>query len=213
MPQFAFLEGQPFWVVYFTLLVVILLRAPATYWIGRGLGAGVNRSRVGTRLGPRLDRAKNLVDRYGAPVVTLSFFTVGMQTAINLSAGVVRMRFPRYFAAVFVGGLAWAGLWGMVIAGIVGTWLKLFLDSPWTALGVIAAAAVLVTAMVVVRRRRGRGAATAEQNADADADPAEDTAEDTAAGDAAAEGAEGAEGGAAEARSQERPAAERTATA
>ncbi|MFL1429595.1 MULTISPECIES: DedA family protein [unclassified Nocardiopsis] len=210
MPQFAFLEGQPFWVVYFTLLVVILLRAPATYWIGRGLGAGVNRSRVGTRLGPRLDRAKNLVDRYGAPVVTLSFFTVGMQTAINLSAGVVRMRFPRYFAAVFVGGLAWAGLWGMVIAGIVGTWLKLFLDSPWTALGVIAAAAVLVTAMVVVRRRRGRGAATAEQNADADADPAEDTAEDTAAGDVAAEGAEG---GAAEARSQERHAAERTATA
>ncbi|MDT0327872.1 DedA family protein [Nocardiopsis lambiniae] len=159
MPQFAFLEGQPFWVVYFTLLVVILLRAPATYWIGRGLGAGVNRSRMGTRLGPRLDRAKNLVDRYGAPVVTLSFFTVGMQTAINLAAGVVRMRFPRYFAAVFVGGLAWAGLWGMVIAGIVGTWLTLFLDSPWTAIGVVAVAAVLVTVMVLLRRRGASRAA------------------------------------------------------
>ncbi|HIY40534.1 MAG TPA: DedA family protein, partial [Candidatus Nocardiopsis merdipullorum] len=89
MPQFSFLEGQPFWVVYFTLLVVILLRAPATYWLGRGLGAGVSRSRLGKRLGPRLDRAQERVDRYGAPVVTLSFFTVGAQTAINLAAGVV----------------------------------------------------------------------------------------------------------------------------
>lgn len=152
MPQFSFLEGQPFWVVYFTLLVVILLRAPATYWLGRGLGAGVSRSRLGKRLGPRLDRAQERVDRYGAPVVTLSFFTVGAQTAINLAAGVVRMRFPRYFAAVFLGGLAWAGLWGVVISGVVGTWLALFLDSPWTALGVIVVAAVLVIAMMLYTR-------------------------------------------------------------
>ncbi|MFE6305386.1 DedA family protein [Nocardiopsis sp. NPDC057823] len=194
MPQFAFLEGQPFWVVYFTLLVVILLRAPATYWIGRGLGAGVNRSRMGARLGPRLERAKNLVDRYGAPVVTLSFFTVGMQTAINLSAGVVRMRFPRYFAAVFLGGLAWAGLWGMVISGIVGTWLELFLDSPWTAVGVVAVAAVLVTAMVLLRRRsrgaRAAGPGTGDEEPEAEEPGAEDgtgsgtgsTPERTAAG-------------------------------
>ena len=65
MPQFAFLEGQPFWVIYFTLLVVILLRAPATYWLGRGLGAGVARSRVGQRLGPKLDAAKQRIDRFG----------------------------------------------------------------------------------------------------------------------------------------------------
>ncbi|MEU3016617.1 VTT domain-containing protein [Nocardiopsis sp. NPDC007018] len=158
MPQFAFLEGQPFWVIYCTLLVVILLRAPATYWIGRGLGAGVARSRLGRRLGPKLDAAKRRIDRYGAPVVTLSFFTVGMQTAINLSAGAVRMRFPRYFAAVFVGGLAWAGLWGVVIAGLVGTWMELFLKSPWTAVGVVVAAAVAVAALVARARlaRRGR---------------------------------------------------------
>ena len=162
MPQFAFLEGQPFWVIYCTLLVVILLRAPATYWIGRGLGAGVTRSRMGERLGPKLDAAKQRIDRYGAPVVTLSFFTVGMQTAINFSAGAVRMRFPRYFAAVFVGGLAWAGLWGVVIAGLVGTWLELFLRSPWTAVGVVLAAAAAVGALVVrsrmtSRSRRPRG--------------------------------------------------------
>jgi membrane protein DedA with SNARE-associated domain len=164
MPQFAFLEGQPFWVIYCTLLVVILLRAPATYWIGRGLGAGVTRSRMGERLGPKLDAAKQRIDRYGAPVVTLSFFTVGMQTAINFSAGAVKMRFPRYFAAVFVGGLAWAGLWGTVIAGLVGTWLELFLKSPWTAVGVIVVAGAAVAALVVRSRLTGRSR-TAEEAA------------------------------------------------
>src|SRR5699024_4105549 len=99
MPQFSFLEGQPFWVVCLTLRAVALLRAPPTYGPGRGLGAGGTRSRLGKRPGPRLDRAQERVDRYGAPVVTLSFFTVGAQTAINLAACVVRMRFPRYFAA------------------------------------------------------------------------------------------------------------------
>lgn len=171
MPQFAFLEGQPFWIVYATLLVVILLRAPATYWIGRGLGAGMLRSRIGERLGPRLDQAKERIDRYGAPVVTLSFFTVGMQTAINFSAGLVRMAFPRYFAAVFVGGLAWAGLWGSVICGLVGAWVALFLNSPWTALGVAVLAAVLVGALVARARRRAarRQADAAEEAGSCDA--------------------------------------------
>ncbi|MBR8740471.1 DedA family protein [Nocardiopsis sp. MG754419] len=158
MPQFAFLEGQPFWVVYVTLLVVILLRAPATYLLGRGIGAGVNRGRIGARLGPRLDAAKARIDRYGAPVVTLGFFTVGMQTAINFSAGAVRMRFPVYFAAVFVGGLAWAGLWGTVISGLVGTWLVLFLNSPWTAMGVAVLALLVVTVLVLRHRRQRAGA-------------------------------------------------------
>jgi len=158
MPEFGFLDGQPFWIVYFTLLGVILCRAQATYWIGRGLGAGVTRSRVGARLGPRLDAARRRIDRYGAPVVTLSFCTVGVQTAVNLSAGAMRMRFPRYLAAMFVGCLIWAGLWGVIIGGVVGTWLELFLGSPWTALGVVAAAGVLV-GVLVLRGRRARSSA------------------------------------------------------
>ena len=158
MPQFAFLEGQPFWVVYVTLLVVIMLRAPATHLLGRGVGAGVNRGRIGERLGPELDAAKTRIDRYGAPVVTLSFFTVGMQTAIHFASGAVRMRFPVYITATFVGGLIWAGLWGTVISGLVGSWLLLFLNSPWTAVGVVIAAVVTVTVLVMRnRRKRNKG--------------------------------------------------------
>ncbi|WP_150237352.1 DedA family protein [Nocardiopsis quinghaiensis] len=161
MPEFGFLDGQPFWIVYFTLLGVILCRAQATYWIGRGLGAGVNRSRMGKRLGSRMDAARRRIDRYGAPVVTLSFLTVGVQTAVNLAAGAMRMRFPRYLAAMFVGSLVWAGMWGVVIGGLVGTWWSLFLHSPWTALGagVLALAAV---ALLVLRARRSGAAGPAD---------------------------------------------------
>lgn len=153
MPEFGFLDGQPFWIVYSTLLGVILCRAQATYWLGRGLGAGVGRSRAGARLGPRLEAARGRIDRYGAPVVTLSFCTVGVQTAVNLAAGAMRMRFPRYLAAMLVGSLIWAGLWGVVIGGLVGTWWSLFLESPWTALGAVVLA-VLAVGLLALRARR-----------------------------------------------------------
>jgi membrane protein DedA with SNARE-associated domain len=169
MPEFDFLDGQPFWIVYFTLLGVVLCRAQATYWIGRGLGAGVTRSRMGARLGPRLDAARRRIDRYGAPVVTLSFCTVGVQTAVNLAAGAMRMRFPRYLAAMFVGSLIWAGLWGVVIGGLVGTWFSLFLDSPWAALGVAALASAVV-AVMVLRARRSRAAEEASEEPEDAAD-------------------------------------------
>ncbi|WP_017571778.1 DedA family protein [Nocardiopsis halotolerans] len=182
MPEFDFLDGQPFWIVYFTLLGVVLCRAQATYWIGRGLGAGVTRSRVGARLGPRLETARRRIDRYGAPVVTLSFCTVGVQTAINLSAGAMRMRFPRYLAAMFVGSLIWAGLWGVVIGGVVGTWLTLFLESPWMALGVCVLAAAVVALLVLRARRRSR----VDGPGDASADRGEASA-DTPEGDGGAD--------------------------
>ena len=156
MPEFGFLEGQPFWIVYFALFGIVLCRAQATYWIGRGLGAGVTRSRMGERLGPRLDRARRSIDRYGAPVVTLSFCTVGVQTAVNRWAGAMRMRFPRYLAAMVVGCLIWAGLWGVVISGLVGTWWSLFLGSPWLAVGMVLLAAAVVAALVLRSRRRDR---------------------------------------------------------
>lgn len=174
MPQFAFLEGQPFWVVYVTLLVVIMLRAPATHLLGRGVGAGVNCGRIGERLGPKLDAAKTRIDHYGAPVVTLSFFTVGMQTAIHFASGAVRMRFPVYIVATFIGGLIWAGLWGTVISGLVGGWLVLFLNSPWTAVGMVAVATVAVTALVLrSRRKRHKGEQGGGTTIDEEKAPAE----------------------------------------
>ena len=49
-----------------------------------------------------------MVARWGAPVVTLSFLTVGIQTLVNLAAGVMRMPLRRYIPALTVGAILWA---------------------------------------------------------------------------------------------------------
>lgn len=149
---YEFLEGRPFWVVYFSLLGIVLARAQATYWLGRGFGAGMHRSRFAERFGPRLARAENLINRFGPPAVTLSFMTVGVQTAVNLAAGGMRMRFPRYLIAMFVGCLIWAAIYSLGGMAVLAVWWRLFLHSPILAGTVVAAAAG--AAAVGWRRRR-----------------------------------------------------------
>ncbi|TDQ53617.1 DedA family protein [Actinorugispora endophytica] len=151
---YEFLEGRPFWVVYFSLLGIVFARAQATYWIGRGLGAGVHRSGFAERIGPRLARAEGLVNRFGPPAVTLSFMTVGIQTAVNLAAGGVRMRFPRYLVAMFLGCLIWAAIYSLGGMAVLAAWWSLFLRSPLLALAVVAATAAAVTGLLWWRRRR-----------------------------------------------------------
>ena len=74
-----------------------MARANATYWIGRGLRAGADRSRWGVRLdSARMPRAQRLLIAWGPVAVTLSFMTIGLQTAINACAGAMRMRWMRW---------------------------------------------------------------------------------------------------------------------
>ncbi|WP_278360447.1 DedA family protein [Thermobifida fusca] len=155
---YEFLEGRPFWVVYLSLLGIVFARAQATYWLGRGLGAGVYRSRLGQRIGPRLEHAENLINRYGPPAVTLSFLTIGIQTAVNLTSGAMRMRFVRYLIAMFVGCLAWAAIYSLGGMAVLAAWWGLFLHSPWAA---TAAAAAVIAAVVGVKTWRKRRSAAA----------------------------------------------------
>ncbi|MFC7327790.1 DedA family protein [Marinactinospora rubrisoli] len=150
---YEFLEGRPFWVVYAALLGIVFARAQATYWIGRGIGAGVHRSGLARRLGERLTRAERLIDRFGPPAVTLSFLTVGIQTAVNLAAGAMRMSFPRYLAAMFVGCLAWAAVYSLGGMAVIGAWWSLFLRSPLLAVTVAVLAGAAVVGIVLWRRR------------------------------------------------------------
>ncbi|KUP97211.1 DedA family protein [Thermobifida cellulosilytica] len=160
---YEFLEGRPFWVVYCSLLGIVFARAQATYWLGRGLGAGVHRSRIGQHIGPRLVRAENLINRFGPPAVTLCFLTVGIQTAVNLTSGAMRMRFGRYLVAMFLGCLAWAAVYSLGGMAVLAAWWGLFLHSPWLAVAVTAA--VLAAAAAVVAWRRRRATAPAEGGA------------------------------------------------
>lgn len=118
---------QPFAIAFGTLFVIVMLRANATYWLGRGaLRGGKLSEKLAHRLeGPTMQRAQRFASRYGVVAVPLSFLTVGVQTAINFSAGFTVMPLRRYLPAVAVGSVLWALLYSTV--GMVG----------WTAIGTL----------------------------------------------------------------------------
>lgn len=109
----------PLAVVVLALFVIVMLRANGTYWLGRALAAGARRSRWEKVLESRhYATGARWLNRWGAPAVSLSFLTIGIQTMVNLAAGVARMPLRRYLPAVIVGCVMWAFLYGTV--GFIG---------------------------------------------------------------------------------------------
>lgn len=143
----------PFPVVMGALFVVVMLRANATYWLGRAIIAGTGRSRWSRLLDSRpYAVGANWIDRWGAPAVALSFLTVGVQTMVNLSAGVARMPLRRYLPSVAVGSVVWAFMYATV--GFVGfiAVRRLWSISPPLTVGA-GMLLVVVTAVVLTRQR------------------------------------------------------------
>jgi membrane protein DedA with SNARE-associated domain len=70
------------------------------------------------------------VARWGAPLVTLSFLTVGIQTLVNLAAGVMRMPLRRYLPALTVGAILWAFLYATVGFATFAAWRRVYELSP-----------------------------------------------------------------------------------
>ena len=103
----------PFALAFGILFVIVMLRANATYWLGRAADSGGRRSRrLQKRLeGTTMDRARVIMATWGVAAVPLSFLTIGLQTAINFSAGAMRMPVRRYLPAVIVGSLIWATIY------------------------------------------------------------------------------------------------------
>ena len=155
------------------LFVIVFARSHATYWAGRGVVRGAqavheNEGAPGwwhatmVRLEAWTDtrtaqRGLDLVRRWGAVAITLAYLTVGLQTAIFASAGLIKMPYLRFALASIPGALVWAVVWATVGFGAVWAALALFAHSPWVLAGV---AVVLVVGVGwLVRRRRTRRAA------------------------------------------------------
>lgn len=97
------------------LFCIVMLRANATYWIGRAAVRGGRASRFERHLnGRHMERAQHLTARYGVVAVPLCFLTVGIQTATNFTAGFTQMPVRRYLPAVVVGCVIWAVFYALV---------------------------------------------------------------------------------------------------
>ena len=142
------LDDWPVQVVLGVLWLGAFVRGTATYWVGRGVRAGGSRSRWAEHLDrPVVRRAEGWVRRFGAPAVTLGFLTVGVQTAINASAGMLRMPQCRFLPAVTLGALLWAVVYTTVGFTVVDAWLG---DIAWW--WALVALAVVVGLVLVSRR-------------------------------------------------------------
>lgn len=137
------------WLGFF---VVAVLRAGATYLLGRGITAGFLRWRSpGERTLMMMDR----VGRWGAPTVTLSFLTVGVQTAVNLAAGLIAMPWPRYLLGLLPGAAIWATIWTTIgMAAFFAAFGGLRGEPLVLALGLLMV--VLIATLVWRSRRRSR---------------------------------------------------------
>ncbi|MBC2933559.1 DedA family protein [Nocardioides sp. zg-1228] len=144
---------MPDWPVvplYAFLVVVAFCRAGGTYLVGRGArGAAGRRWSLDNAW---LARGEEVVRRFGAPAVTLCFLTVGVQTAVNLAAGTLRMPLRRYVPALFLGALIWAGVYLTVGIAVVETFWGG--SRPWALLGVLAAVAATAVLVRHLLRRR-----------------------------------------------------------
>ena len=83
------------------------------------------------------------MQRFGAPAVTLGFRTVGVQTAINASAGMLRMPQRRFLPAVTLGAALWSLLYTTVGFTVVDAWLG-GVSWWWAPLAVAAVVAIFV---------------------------------------------------------------------
>jgi membrane protein DedA with SNARE-associated domain len=174
------LGGVPVGIAIAGLFVIVMARSHGTYWAGRGVVKGAQSSHQAQGAPSwwhaTIDRLEmwtstesaqkglGLVRRWGAPAVSLAYLTVGLQTAVFASAGLVRMPYLRFTIASIPGALVWAVVWATVGFGAVWAAISLFAASPWAFLVAVLVLAVAIGAAVWLRlSRRARRSVAVEQ--------------------------------------------------
>ncbi len=100
-----------------------------------------------------MTRAIEALNRWGLPVVTVSFLTIGFQTVVNAAAGLTRMPWLRYTLAMLIGCAAWAAIYATVGIAAFEASLALAARSPWALVAVLLVVLGAVVAVIVLRGR------------------------------------------------------------
>ena len=170
VPAFA-REGIWFFVFLF---MVVLLRAQTTYWLARAAASGAvlatgRQGFLGAVArwfdGPVPRKGAAMLDKWGIIVMPLCFLTVGIQTAVNAGAGLVRMRWSTYTIAMIPGCVLWALLYGLGTLAVFAAAIRAVAGSPWGWAGLALIVALIAAKIVWGRRkRRAVNAALATDN-------------------------------------------------
>lgn len=99
----------PLWQATLFLFIVVLFRAQATFGLGKLIHKGV----IKTKWGQKTERSEETqmgilaIQRYGWPVIPLSFLTVGFQSVVQIGAGILGWNWIKYTLSALPGYLAW----------------------------------------------------------------------------------------------------------
>lgn len=122
------------------------------YWIGPWL---LRRKLLARHDGVR--RARELVDRRGAPGVLIGRFIAVLRALVPGISGIAGMRVASFAVYSVIGGVTWAVLW-VAVGDAVGRSFPsvLHLAEQWTIVIVVVAVVLGVAGVLVVRRRGSR---------------------------------------------------------
>jgi membrane protein DedA with SNARE-associated domain len=150
---------QPFGWSAAILTLVAMVRSQCTYWVGRAINRGLLHTRWAERLrAESLRKGVDALERWGWPIIPLSFLTIGFQTAVNAGAGIVGWHPLRYTLAAIPGWIAWGLAYAAGLLAVIGAAIGLATRSPWFLAAALAATVALIA--VALRRRRTRKAKT-----------------------------------------------------
>ncbi|MFE6235803.1 DedA family protein [Cellulosimicrobium sp. NPDC057862] len=166
------LDGAPFAALFGFFFAIAFVRTQATYWIARLVTTWtLDRTRpvkpwvarVHAWLSGRsAARGIETVRRWGVLAVPVSFLATGTKTVVNAAAGVVRMPFGRYLAAMTLGCAIHATIYATVGWAVWTAAFAAATGSPWgVAALVLLVLAAVVGVVVMVRRRGARGSVAA----------------------------------------------------
>ncbi|CAM2856131.1 DedA family protein [Actinomyces slackii] len=129
-----------------------MMRSHTMYWIGRGITAGTAHSRwAGVLETPLYATAQAWAARWGVLAIPMSFLTVGLQSCIQISAGVTRMRLGLYSPAAAAGSVVWAAVYTTVGMAVIAAWLS----SPAGRVVSVLIAAAVIGSIIAQHRHAG----------------------------------------------------------
>lgn len=152
------LAEWPFAATWVFFWCVGMARSSTMHWLGRGARTAGERHRTWAEREP-VRRAERLVARFGAPIVTVSFVTIGFQSAIQAASGLLRMPWLRRFVpAAVVGAAIWATVYTTIgLAVLYATIGRL--GWGWGLAALAAVVAVIVGIVLSVHMKRSSDAA------------------------------------------------------
>ncbi len=119
----SFIENGPFIPVFLFLVLGVWLRSTVIWSMGRYANYLATREKQPKGFGlkiwawahsPATQRTMVTVRRRGWIAVSLCYLTVGVQSLIVLSAGILAMRYVHFVLASLPGWLAWASIYSTI---------------------------------------------------------------------------------------------------